>query len=133
MPAVHLVHLEEKSAKKDEAVDSEDPDHIKGVVEEFMVHLVRAMKDTQKEEKHCYQCSSLDHFICDCPLVKASRMDSHLNHKKGTTPKKGAQAPQMKATMPMMPPEGVPKAYNNAHRLPSSILIPSSDGMGSRM
>ena len=75
-----------------------------------MVHLVRAVKDTQKEEIHCYHCSSLDHFICDCPLVKALRMNPHLNHKEGTAPKKGAQAPQMKVTTPMMPPEGTPTA-----------------------
>ena len=62
-PAVCLAHLEEESAKKDEGVDSEDPDGIKGVMEEFMVHLVRAMKDAQEEEKCCYHCSSLDHFM----------------------------------------------------------------------
>ena len=91
-------------------VDSEDPDGIKGVMEEFMVHLVRAMKDAQKEEKCCYHCSSLDHFICDCPLVKASGTNSHLNHKEGMAPRKGAWVPQMKVTMPMMPPEGAPNA-----------------------
>ena len=72
MPAVCLVHLEEESAKKDEGMESEDPNGIDGVTEEFMVHLARAVKDTQVEEKHCYHCSSLEHFICDCPLVKES-------------------------------------------------------------
>ena len=110
MPTVCLVHLEEESAEKDEAVDSEDPDGVKGVMEEFMVCLVRAMKDTQKEEECCYHCSSLDHSIHDYPLVKASRTNSHLNHKEGMAPKKGAWAPQMKATMPMMPQEGASKA-----------------------
>ena len=103
MPAVCLAHLEEDSAEKDEGVDSEDPDGIEGVMEEFMVCLVRAMKDAQNEEKHCYHCSSLDHFIADCPLVQASRMDSHLNHKEGMAPKKGAQACQMKVTMTTLP------------------------------
>ena len=42
MPPVHLAHLEEESAKKDEEVESKDPDGINGVTEEFMVHLVRA-------------------------------------------------------------------------------------------
>ena len=110
MVAVCLVHVEEESAKKDEGVDSEALDGIEGVMEEFMVHLVRAMKDTQKEEKCCYHCSRLDHFICDFPLVKALRMNSHLNHKEGMAPKKRAQAPQMKATMPTMHLEGAPKA-----------------------
>ena len=110
MPTVCLAHLEEESAEKDEAVASEDPDGIEGVTEEFMVCLVRAEKDAQKKEKHCYHCSSLDHFICDCPLVKASRTNSHLNYKEGMALKKGAQAPQTKATMTTMPPEGAPKA-----------------------
>ena len=110
MATVCLAHVEEESAKKDQGVDSEDPDSIKGVMEEFMVCLARAMKDAQKEEKHCYHCSNLDHFIRDCPLVKASRMNSHLNHKEGMAPKKGTWAPQMKVTMPMMPLERAPKA-----------------------
>ena len=69
------------------------------------MHLVRAVKDAQKEEKYCYHYSSLDHPICNCPLVKASRTKSHLNHKEGMEPKKGARAPQTKATMPMTPPD----------------------------
>ena len=104
------MHLEEESVKKDEVGDSEDPDGIKGVMEEFMVCLARAMKDVQKEEKHCYHCSHLDHFIHDHPLVEASRTNSHLNHSEGMAPKKGAKAPQTKATTPTTPPEGAPKA-----------------------
>ena len=85
-PAVHLAHLEEESAEKDKEVESKDPVGIDGVTEEFMVHLVRAVKDTQMEEKHCYHCSSLEHVICNCPLVKASGAKSHLNHKEGMEP-----------------------------------------------
>ena len=109
MPTVCLAHLEEESAKKDEGMDSDDPDSIEGVTEEFMVCLVRAVKDAQKEEKHCYHCSSLDHFIHDCPLIKPLRMDPHFNCKEGMAPKKGAQTPQMKVTMPVKTPEGAPK------------------------
>ena len=90
-------------------MDSEDPDGVEGVMEEFMVHLVRAMKDAQKEEKCCYHCSSLDHFIHNCPLAKTLRMDLHLNHKKGMALKKGAWAPQMKVTMPMTPQREHPR------------------------
>ena len=75
-----------------------------------MVCLARAMKEIQKEEKCFYHCSSLDHFIHDCPLVEALKTNSHLNHKEGMAPRKGAWAPQTKATMPMTPPEGAPKA-----------------------
>ena len=64
---------------------------VDGVTEEFMVHLVRAMKDAQVEEKCCYHCSSLEHFICNCPLVRSLRVNTQLNCK-GMVPKKGAQA-----------------------------------------
>ena len=118
-PAVHLAHLEEESTKKDEGVESEDPDGINGVTEEFMVHLARAMKDTQMEEKCCYHCSSLENFICNCPLVKALGAKLHLNHKEGMVPKKGAQAPQTKATTPKTPQEEAPKVWGDACQLPS--------------
>ena len=102
-PTVHLVHLEQESVEKEEEVESEDPDGIDRVTEEFMVHLVRAMKDAQVEEKCCYHCSSLEHFIHDCPLVKSLRVNVHSNHKEGMAPKKGAWAPQTKATAPKTP------------------------------
>ena len=64
------------------------------------MHLARAVKDAQQEEKCCYQCSSLEHFICNCPLVKASRMDAAFKPKGGgMVPKKGALDPQGKMTM----------------------------------
>ena len=44
-PAVHLAHLEEEDASDDEDQDSDNPSRIKGVMEEFMVCLVRAVKD----------------------------------------------------------------------------------------
>ena len=108
--AVCLAHLEEENIEEDDEVPNGDPDDMKGVTEEFMVHLGRAVKDTQKEGKCCYHCSSLNHFIHDCPLVKTSRTDSNLNCKEGMVPKKGAWVPQTKASMPMMPLEGAPKA-----------------------
>ena len=74
-----------------------------------MVCLVKAVKDAQMEEKHCYHCSSLEHFICDCQLVRASRANMQLNCKEGTAPKKGAQAPQMKATMSKTPRRRPPR------------------------
>ena len=92
-PAVCLAHLEEENTEEDEEVHNEDPDGIEGVMEEFMVYLTRAVKDTQKEEKCCHLCSSLNHCIHDCPLVKTSRTDSNLNCKEGTVPKKGAFGP----------------------------------------
>ena len=105
-PAMHLVHLEKESAEGDEEVENKDPDSIDGVTEDFMVHLVRAVKDAQVDEKCCYHCGSLDHFICNCLLVRSSRANMQLNCKEGMVPKKGAWTPQMKVTMPKTPPEG---------------------------
>ena len=75
-PAVWVVHLEEDSTYKEEGAKGEDPNGIEGVTEESIVHLAQAVKEDQ-QEKHCYHCSSPEHFICDCPLVKASRTDPH--------------------------------------------------------
>ena len=77
IPAVWVAHLEEESADKEGGVESEDPNGIEGVTKEFIVGLTRAVKDAQQEEKCCYHCSNPEHFICNCPLMKASRMDSH--------------------------------------------------------
>ena len=81
-PAVHLAHLEEEDIGNDEDQESDNPGRIKGVTEEFMVHLARAVKDTQVDEKCCYYCSSPEYFICNCPLVKTSR-EKQLNSKEG--------------------------------------------------
>ena len=104
-----LAHLEEESAEGDKEVEGEDPDGINGVTEEFMVHFARAVKDAQVEEKCCYHCSSLEHFIHDCPLVRSSRVNAQLNCKEGMALKKGAQTPQSKATTPKPPKRRLPR------------------------
>ena len=89
-PAVHLAHLEEEDASDNEDPESNDPGRIEGVTEEFMVCLARAVKNAQTDEKCCYHCSSLEHFICNCPLVKTTREKKQLNSKEGTASTKGA-------------------------------------------
>ena len=105
-----LEHLEEESAKREEEDNTEDLDGIDGVTEEFMVHLAWTMKDAMVGEKCCYHCSCPEHFICNCPLVRASKENMQLKHKEGMAVRKGAQTPQMKMTMPKNPQEEVPKA-----------------------
>ena len=78
-PAVWVAHLEEEEPDKEECADSEDPDGIEGITEEFVVCLARAVKDAQQEEKCCYHHYTPDYFIQACPLVLASRRGSHLN------------------------------------------------------
>ena len=90
-PAVHLVQLEEEDVSDGEDLGSEDPDGIKGVMEEFMVWLARAVKDAQTDERCCYHCSSPEHFICNCPLMKSTRDKKQLNGKEGMVMLKGAR------------------------------------------
>ena len=92
-PAVHLAYLEEEDAGEDEDPESDDPGGIKGVTEEFMVCLARAVKYAQADEKYCYHCTSLEHFICNCLLVKTPRDKKQLNGKEGMVTMKGAQTP----------------------------------------
>ena len=58
-----------------------------------MVWLARAVKDVQMDEKCCYHCSSPEHFIHNCPLMKAARDKKRFNRKEGTVMMKGAQTP----------------------------------------
>ena len=108
-PTVSVVHLEQDSADKQENAKSDDPSRIEGVMEEFIMHLTQAVKEAQQDEKCCYHCSSPEHFICKCPLVKASRSATHLNWKEETALEKGAWTPQVKVTKLKAPPEGMPK------------------------
>ena len=89
-PAMWLAQLEEEDANDGEDPESDDPNGIKGVMEEFMVQLARAVKDAQMDEKHCYHCSSPEHFICNCPLMKTARDKKQLNGKEGMVMMKGA-------------------------------------------
>ena len=94
-PTIQLAQLEEEDADNGEDLESDDPDGIKGVMEEFMVRLARAVKDAQTDEKHCYHCSSLEHFIHNCLLMKTARDNKQLNGKEGTAVMKGAWTPPM--------------------------------------
>ena len=92
-PAVHLVHLEGEDTSDDEDQESDNPSRIEGVTEEFMVCLTRAVKDSQADDKCCYHCSSLEHFIHNCPLIKTSREKKQLNSKEGMASMKTSQTP----------------------------------------
>ena len=92
-PAICLAQLEEEDADDGEDPESEDPDGIEGVMEEFMIHLARAVKDAQTDEKCCYHCSSPKHFIHNCLLMKTTRDKKQLNGKEGMAMMKGAWTP----------------------------------------
>ena len=103
-PAICLAQLEEEGTDDGEDPESNDPDGIEGVTEEFMVQLARAVKDTQVDKKCCYHCSSPEHFIWNCPLMKATRDKKQINRKEGMAMVKGAQTPP-KSTNAMKSPQ----------------------------
>ena len=102
-PAMHLTQLEEEGTNDGKDPESNDPDGIEGVTEEFMVRLARVVKDAQVDEKHCYHCSSPEHFIHNCLLMKATRDKRQLNGKEGTAMVKGAQTPLKSANVTKSP------------------------------
>ena len=87
------MQLEEEDADDDEDLESNDPNGIEGVMEEFMVWLARAVKDAQMDERCCYHCSSPEHFIHNCPLMKTARDKKQLKRKEGMVIVKGAWTP----------------------------------------
>ena len=103
-PTICLAQLEEKDADDGEEPESDDPDGIEGVTEELMVRLARAVKDAQMDKRHCYHCSSPEHFTCNCPLMKTTRDKKQLNGKEGMVMMKGVQTPP-KATNAMKSPQ----------------------------
>ena len=105
-PAVHLVQLEEEDADDGEEPESYDPDGMEGVTEEFMVWLARAVKDAQTDERHCYHCSSPEHFIRNCPLMKTARDKKQLNRKEEKVTVKGAWTPPKAVNARKSPPKG---------------------------
>ena len=109
-PAIHLAQLEEEGAEDGEDPESDDPDGIDGVNEEFMVRLARAVKDAQMDEKCCYHCSSPEHFICNCPLMKTTRDKKQLNGTEGTATVKGARTPPKLANVTKSPQQEAQEA-----------------------
>ena len=91
---IQLAQLEEEDTDDGEDPESDDPDGIEGVTEEFMVWLARVVKDAQTHEKHCYHCSSPEHFIHNCSLMKTTRDKKQLNGKERMVMMKGAQTLQ---------------------------------------
>ena len=103
-PTIRLVQLDEEDADDGEDPESNDPDGIEGVTEEFMVWLAGAVKDGQMDEKCCYYCNSPEHFIHNCPLMKTARDKKQLNGKEGMAMMKGAWTPP-KATSAIKSPQ----------------------------
>ena len=104
-PTMWLAQLEEEDTNDGEDPESDDPDGIEGVTEEFMVWLARVVKDAQTDEKCCYHCSSPKHFICNCLLMKTARDKKQLNRKEGMAMMKGAWTPPAMTSTKKSPPK----------------------------
>ena len=109
-PAMQLTQLEEEDADDGKDLESDDPNGIDGVTEEFMIRLARVVKDAQADEKHCYHCSSPEHFIHNCPLMKVARDKKQLNGKEGMAMVKGAWTPLKPANATKSPQQEAQEA-----------------------
>ena len=118
-PVICLAQLEEEDANDGEELESDDPNGIKGVTEEFMVWLARAVEDAQMDEWHHYHCSSPEHFIRNCPLMKTARDKKQLNGKEGTVMMKGAQTPPKAVNTVKNPQKEAQEVWCCPHRLSS--------------
>ena len=92
-PTVCLAQLDEEGFDEGEDQESDDPNGIEGITEEFMVQVARVVKDAQMDEKCCYHCSSPEHFIHNCLLMKTIRDKKQLNGKEGMATMKGTRTP----------------------------------------
>ena len=109
-PTICLAQLEEEGTNDGKDPESNYPDGIEGVTEEFMVRLARAVKDAQMDKKHCYHCSSPEHFIRNCWLMKATRDKKQLNGKEGMATVKGAWTPPKSANATNSPQQEAQEA-----------------------
>ena len=104
-----LVHLEEESARRDKDEGSEDPNSIDGVTEEFMVHLARAVRDNQTEEKCCYHCSSPEPFHPQLTTHEDLEEKYAVKLQGGDGIEEGSLDPSDKNHNTQEPPGEVPK------------------------
>ena len=100
---------EEEGSGEEVGIKSEDPDGIYGMTEEFIVCLVRAVKETKKDETCCYHCSSMEHFIHKCLLVKTSRYTAHLKWKEGMAWRRESRPLQSRWPSQRHPRRGCPR------------------------
>ena len=115
---MHLTQLEEEGTDDGEDPESNDPNGIKGVTKEFMVRLAKVVKDAQADEKCCYHCNSLEHFIRNCPLMKAARDKKHLNGKEGMAMVKGALTPPKPSNATKSPQQEVQGGIESSLQTP---------------
>ena len=71
-----------------------------------MVWLARAVNDAQMDERCCYHCSSPEHFICNCPLMKTARDKKTVKWEGGDSDGEGSPDPSKSNKCHKEPPKG---------------------------
>ena len=117
-PAIHLAQLEEEGTEDGKDLESDDPDGIDGVNEEFMVWLARAVKDAQMDKKHCYHCSSPEHFIRNCPLIKDHQRQEGVKWEGGDSNGEGSPDPSEISQCHQEPPTGGSRGIESSSQTP---------------
>ena len=117
-PAICLAQLEEEGADDGEELESNDPDGIKGVTDEFMVWLARAVKDAQTDEKCCYHCSSPEHFIRNCPADEDHQGQEAVKWEGGDGNGEGSPDPSEISQCHKEPPTGGSRGIESSLQTP---------------
>ena len=112
-----MAHLEEDAGDVKDP-ESDDPGGIEGVTKEFMVGLARAVKDAQTDEKCCYYCSSLEHFIYNCLPVKISRDRKTVKWEGGDGINEGNLDPSDNNKCCKEPPDGGSRGVKTTPQTP---------------
>ena len=131
-PAVHLAHLEEEDTGNDEDQESDDPRGIKGVTEEFMVCLVRAVNDAQADEKHRYHCRQPRTFHLQLPTCKDFQGKETVKWQGGDGIDEESLDPSDNNQHHEEPPNRGSSGVKTTPQTPFLNRIHFSDGMGSR-
>ena len=71
------------------------------------------------DERHCYHCSSPEHFIRNCLLMKTARDKKQLNGKEGMVTVKGVWTPPKATNAIKSPQKEAEEVQDHPHRLPS--------------
>ena len=89
-----------------------------------MVWLARAVKDAQTDEKHCYHCSSSEHFICNCLLMKTTRDKKPFKWEGGDGNDEGSLDPSQSNKHHKEPPKGGSGGIKSSLQTPFLNLDP---------
>ena len=121
-PAVQVAHLEEERTDKGEGTESEDPDGIKAVTEEFIVHLARAVKDDSAGGEMLLPLQQPRALYPRLPIGKGIQNRLTFKLKGGDIAKEGSLGPSREGSHA----EGAPRQDTQGvrHHTQTSFLNP---------